>query len=280
MKFSEMPYVRPDIDEVKAKLGDCAKRIEEAESAQEQIAAFDESTAIGMTVATTMSIAYVRNTINTTDEFYEAEREFMDETGPELEEVSDRINAALLNSKFRPELEAHYGSLLFKNIEIEKRSFKPELIPLMQEESKLESRYQKLYANLTVEFNGETMPLPMLGKYKESPDRAVRRAAFEAEGKVFDANREELDEIYDKLVKNRNAQGRLLGYDNYIQLGSQQVLRRIVGPRLGKGGDIFVHPVAEGRPQLHLGLLQRHRRVIHAALQLVERGAYHQRDVR
>ncbi len=241
MKFSEMPYVRPDVDEVKAKLADCAKRIEEATSAQEQIAAFDESTEIGMHIATTMSIAYVRNTIDTTDKFYEAERDFMDETGPELEEVNDLINVAMLNSKFRPELEAHYGSLMFKNIEIEKRSFKPELIPLMQEESKLESRYQKLYANLTVEFNGETMPLPMLGKYKESPDRAVRRAAFEAEGKVFDANREELDEIYDKLVKNRNAQGRLLGYDNYIQLGYDRLGRNCYG---GKELDQFREQIA------------------------------------
>lgn len=231
MKFSEMTYVRPDMDEVKAKLTDCAKRIEEAKSAQEQIAAFDESTAIAQTFMTSGSIAYVRNTIDTTDAFYEAEREFVDEAGPELQEASNRINTALLNSPFRAELEAHYGSLLFKNLEIERRSFKPELIPLMQEESKLASRYQKLYANLTVEFDGQTMPLPMLGKYKESTDRAVRRAAYEAEGKVFDAKREELDEIYDKLVKNRNAQGRLLGYDNYIQLGYDRLGRNCYGAK-------------------------------------------------
>ena len=137
MKFSEMPYVRPNLDEVKEKLTACAKRIEEASCVEEQIAAFDESENISMHINSTMSLAYVRNTIDTTDAFYEAEREFMDEAGPELEEVGDQINTALLNSKFRAALEAHYGKLLFKNLEIEKRSFKPELIPLMQEESKL-----------------------------------------------------------------------------------------------------------------------------------------------
>ena len=231
MKFSEMPYVRPDMDKVKAELNACAEKIRTADSVEAQIAAFDEASELSKDLMTTGSIAYVRNTINTADKFYDTEREFFDQAGPELEESLQAINIALLDSPYRKELEAHYGSLLFKNLEISRRSFKPELIPLMQEASKLEAQYQKLYAGLTVEFDGQTMPLPMLGKYKESPDRAVRRAAFEAEGKVFDANREELDEIYDKLVKNRNAQGRMLGYDNYIQLGYDRLGRNCYGAK-------------------------------------------------
>ena len=231
MKFSEMPYVRPDMDKVKAELNACAEKIRTADSVEAQIAAFDEASELSKDLMTTGSIAYVRNTINTADKFYDAEREFFDQAGPELEESLQAINIALLDSPYRKELEAHYGSLLFKNLEISRRSFKPELIPLMQEASKLEAQYQKLYAGLTVEFDGQTMPLPMLGKFKESPDRAVRRAAFEAEGKVFDANREELDEIYDKLVKNRNAQGRMLGYDNYIQLGYDRLGRNCYGAK-------------------------------------------------
>lgn len=229
MKFSEMKYTRPDMQSLKAELAACAERITDAASAQEQIAAFDEATDKMQSFMTAESIAYIRNTVDTTDPFYDAEREFFDEAGPELQEASNLINVALLDSRFRDELEAHYGKLLFKNMEIERRSFKPELIPLMQEEGKLASRYQKLYANLTVEFDGRTMPLSMLGAYKESADRSVRRAAFEAEGKVFDANRAELDEIYDKLVKNRNAQGKMLGYENYIQLGYDRLGRNCYG---------------------------------------------------
>lgn len=231
MKFSEMPYVRPDMDKVKAELNACAEKIRTADSVEAQIAAFDEASELSKDLMTTGSIAYVRNTINTADKYYDAEREFFDQAGPELEESLQAINIALLDSPYRKKLEAHYGSLLFKNLEISRRSFKPELIPLMQEASKLEAQYQKLYAGLTVEFDGQSMPLPMLGKFKESPDRAVRRAAFEAEGKVFDANREELDEIYDKLVKNRNAQGRMLGYDNYIQLGYDRLGRNCYGAK-------------------------------------------------
>ncbi len=229
MKFSEYPYERPNIEALKASLASCAEKICKAANVQEQIAAFDEATALSQDFHTMASLAYVRNTINTADKFYDAEREFYDEIGPELQAVSQELDIALLDSPFRAELEAHYGKLIFDNLEISRRSFKPELIPLMQEAGKLESRYQKLYAGMTVEFDGKTMPLPMLGAYKESPDRAVRRAAFEAEGRVFDANQAELDEIFDKLVKNRNAQGRLMGYDNYIPLGYDRLGRNCYG---------------------------------------------------
>ena len=61
--------------------------------------------------------------------------------------------------------------------------------------------------------------------YKQNPDRAVRKAAYEAEGAWFDAHRAELDELYDKLVKNRTAQARKLGYENFIPLGAIRMRR-------------------------------------------------------
>ncbi len=241
MKFSEYPYERPNLEAMKSAVSACTEKIRKARTPQEQIAANDEATRLFLDYHTMSSLAYVRNTINTADEFYDAERDFYDEIGPELQAVGQELNVALLDSPFRKELEEHYGKLMFDNLEISRRSFKPELIPLMQEASKLESQYQKLYAGLTVEFDGKTMPLPMLGAYKESPDRAVRRAAFEAEGRVFDANREELDELFGKLVKNRNAQGRLMGYDNYIQLGYDRLGRNCYG---GKELSAFREQIA------------------------------------
>lgn len=229
MKFTEMPYARPDIAAIQAAAKDCVACIRNAKTAQEQIDAFERATAQDLECGTLVTLANVRNTINTKDAFYDAERDYLDQVSPQLEEMQNEINMAMLESPFRAELEAHYGALMFRNLEISARSFKPELVPLMQEENLLTAQYQKLYASMTVEFDGQTMPLPMLGKYKESPDRAVRRAAFEAEGKAFDAKQAELDEIFDKLVKNRNAQGRLLGHENYIPLGYDRLGRNCYG---------------------------------------------------
>ena len=170
-------------------------------------------------------IAYIRHTINTKDEFYNAENDYMDEIGPKLQELTHRVNTALLESPYRAELERHYGALMFKNLEIAARSFSPAIVELMQEENKLVSEYQNLYASATVEFDGKTMPLPLLGPYKQDPDRAVRKAAYEADAKFFDSHREELDTLYDKLVKVRDAQAKKMGLPNYIPLGYDRMGR-------------------------------------------------------
>ena len=181
MKFTEMPYVRPDIDVLKAQAQDILRRMENAQSAQEQIDAYLEFDRISKDVSTNMSLANVRHTIDTRDEFYDKENEFTDEAGPAIQEMVQQINLALLRSPYRAELEEKLGRLLFTNLEISVRTMKPEIMDLMQEENKLQSEYQKLYASAAVEWEGETIPLPKLGPYKQSPDRAVRRAAYEAE---------------------------------------------------------------------------------------------------
>ena len=230
MKFSEMPYVRPDLAAFQAKGEEIAKRIAQAASADEAVKAYQEFDKIQGEVNTALSLAYVRHTIDTRDQFYDQENDFADEAGPALQETSQKVNQALLDSPLRAQLEERMGKLLFTNLEIAVRTFDPKNMVLMQEENKLQSQYQKLYASAMVEWNGEMLPLPKLGPYKQSPDRSVRKAAYEAEGKWFDAHQTELDELYDKLVKNRTAQARNMGYDNYLQLGYDRLGRNCYGP--------------------------------------------------
>ena len=230
MKFSEMIYVRPDMEALQAKTEETVKRLAEAANAQEQLDAYYAFEKAAKTAETMGTIAYIRHSIDTRDAFYEQEQDWLDSVMPQMEAQKQQVSMALLASPFRKELEEALGSLLFTNLEIAVRSFKPELMELMAEENRLSSDYQKLYASATVEFDGKTMPLPMLGPYKLSTDRAVRKAAYEVEGRFFDEHQAELDEIYDKLVKNRTAQGKLMGYDTYLPLGYDRLGRNCYGP--------------------------------------------------
>ena len=225
MKFSEMPYSRQDMEALAAATTQTLEAMKAAPNAAGQIAAYDAYEKKMQTAGTMQQIAYIRHTINTKDEFYNAENDYMDEIGPKLQELTHRVNTALLESPYRAELERHYGALMFKNLEIAARSFSPAIVELMQEENKLVSEYQNLYASATVEFDGKTMPLPLLGPYKQDPDRAVRKAAYEADAKFFDSHREELDTLYDKLVKVRDAQAKKMGLPNYIPLGYDRMGR-------------------------------------------------------
>ena len=230
MKFSEMPYVRPDLEALRQAAETAVTALDAASSAQAQLDAYEAYEKAAATAQTMGNLCYIRHTIDTRDTFYEAEQDFFDEAGPQMEELDQQVSRALLRSPFRAELSEALGALLFTNLEIQVRSFDPALLPLMQEENKLTSAYQKLYASAMVEFQGQTMPLPKLGPYKEHPDRAVRKAAYETEGKFFDDHQAELDELFDKLVKNRTEQARLLGHENYLQLGYDRLGRNCYGP--------------------------------------------------
>ena len=230
MKFSQMQYTRPQIEDLKKRLNELKIKIENAGSVAQQIEAYDEVCRISEEYSTMGSLAYVRHTINTEDEFYDKENDFFDEVGPTMTDSFQNINKAMLNSSYKTELDEHFGELLLKNIEISVRCFSSEIIELAMEENKLQSDYQKLYASAKVEWEGETLPLPMLGKYKQSADRSIRKKAFLKDAEFFDSHKDELDSLYDKLVKLRNEQARKLGYKNFIQMGYDRLGRNCYGP--------------------------------------------------
>lgn len=230
MKFADIPYERPDYPGLFTQLEALTARLEKAPSAQEQLSIYKEAETLLGHVSTQATLCSIRNSVDTRDEFYEKEQAYHDEQAPLLEDKLQAFHKALLASPLRAELEKALGSLLFKNLELEQESFSPQIIPLMQEENRLTTEYQKLYASARIPFMGKTVTIAQLGPYKESPDRATRRAALEAEGGFFDENREKFDELFDKLVKNRTQQAKALGFDSFVELGARRRQRNCYTP--------------------------------------------------
>ncbi len=219
MKFSQIPYERPNFDELMEAIKALCTEFAEAKSADEQYELLKKYEDTKMNFETQGTLAHIRNTIDTNDEFYKAEMDFYNEKGPVLQEQCLEFIKAMIGSKFKAELEEKIGSVPFINAELEAKSFSSEIVELVKEEKKLTHEYQGIYAKLTADFNGEKLPIPMLGPYKESKDRDVRKQAFIAEGKAFDSVQKEFDELFDKLVKNRTEQAKILGYENFVELG-------------------------------------------------------------
>ena len=225
MKFPQMPYRRPDLAAIEEKTAGILRRISAAASAEEQARAYLDFEALERETSTACTLASIRHTIDTRDSFYDQENDYVDQIAPALQELRQRVSLALLGSAFRRELEERFGKLLFTNLEISARAMKPEIMPLMQEENRLRSEYQKLCASAVVDWEGTRLPLPRLGPFKESASREVRRRAYETEGRWYDSHREELDELYDRLVKNRTAQGRTMGRESFIPVAYDRLSR-------------------------------------------------------
>ena len=219
MKFSEMPYARPDLEEVKAQLAGLIERLKNATSYAEAKAVFLEKEAAAKHIETQGSLASIRHSIDTRDEFYDGEEQFWNHAGPELQEYMQAWTKAMLESPFRKEFEAEYGNLMFLNAEIALKTFSPAIIPQLQQENELTTAYSKLIASAQVPFEGKTYTLSPLSPFKTGADDQRRLAAWKAEGKWYKDNQAELDRIYDELVKLRDAMGKKLGYEGYTTLG-------------------------------------------------------------
>ena len=225
MKFSEMPYKRPDPEEIIKKTQDLTERFNNAKTFEEAHDVFLEYEKEEKLVDTVSTLAYVRHSIDTRDEFYDGEIDFWDEIGPELEEYEQAWINAMLESPFRKDFEAKYGNLLFVNAEMVKKTFSPEIISDLQKENELVTEYDKLIASAQIPFEGGTYTLSQMEPFQVGSDDERRLAAWKAKGQWFKDNQPQLDKLYDDLVKVRDAMGRKLGYDGYIKLGYYRQLR-------------------------------------------------------
>ena len=100
-KFKDMKYVRPDAEGLKSSYCELTKRLREAESYAEAKEVFLEKETLDKHVSTASTLASVRHSIDTRDEFYDEEIDFWDEVGPEFEEYEQAWIDAMLTSPFR-----------------------------------------------------------------------------------------------------------------------------------------------------------------------------------
>jgi M3 family oligoendopeptidase len=217
--FKDYTYTRPNMDELKAAVTALIEQFKAAETVEAQSEVIEQINKHRNSFSTMANLVYIRASIDTNDEYYQAERDYFDEVGPIAEEIVFEYYKELVSSKFRSELEEKWGSQLFALAENKIKGFSPEVIELMQQENKLVSEYNKLVASAQIEFDGKTLTLAQLGPYGESTDREVRKAARETSANFFAKNEEKFDELYDKLVKLRHKIATTLGYKNYVELG-------------------------------------------------------------
>ena len=219
MKFSEMPYSRVNVTETIARGKELIDRAARAGSGEKQLQIHQEFYRLWDHARTQRLIAMIRRDGDMSNEFYEKENEYYDEYSPALDALQNEYQKTICAAPFRSYVEEAVGTVPFRSMELAMKAFDDKLIPLMQEENRLTTRYAKLIASASIDWEGEKLNLSLLGKYMKDANRQVRLRAWEKYSAFFEENGGELDEIYDSLVKNRTAQARALGFDNYIEMG-------------------------------------------------------------
>ena len=104
LKFQDYKYERPDLFKVTDEFNEWLQRFREAKSFNEQNEVIKEINKIRNHLNTMSTLVSIRHSIDTEDEFYAKENDFIDESSPKIENLVSKFYKELVNSKFREEL--------------------------------------------------------------------------------------------------------------------------------------------------------------------------------
>ena len=216
--FPSMPYERPDMDALRAACQAATERIKSASSYQEAREAFFSMQEAEKQLGTMMSLCSVRNTIDTTDAFYDAEMRYLRAESARMIPLRKEYHQALAGCAFRADFDAEFGEQLMRMIDAGLKTTDEKIIDDVIREGELCQRYQKDSAMASTEFRSEKCNFYGLLKHMESPDREERREAFHAWAKLYEEISPKLDGQYDELVRLRDGMAKKLGFDSYTSL--------------------------------------------------------------
>lgn len=231
MKFNEYQYERPDLETFKREMEELLSLIGTDKDPSIEIEAIQKVFKLQDYIDSMMQLVGIRNSLDTKDAFYEEEQSFLDENSPHIQEMNQKFINKLLESSNRKALEDEFGTYIFDKYEVAKRTFKKEIIPDLQQENKLSTAYSKLLAGAEIEFDGGTYNLSQMTPFTQHKDRDIRHRAQLAVSAWFETEENEIDRIYDEMVKVRHNIAKTLGYDNFVRLAYDRLGRTDYGAK-------------------------------------------------
>ena len=218
MDFKEAPYTRPDFDQIKKSLATYTTALKGADDPDTALAAATAANQLINDYTSQAMLAQIRHSIDTSDEFYNNEDDYWNTNGPLYENEERKYKAAVVASPYQEVLGQIYPKPDIMSMQNDLKMANEAIIPLQQKNNALVSEYAKLVASAQIDFQGETLTLAQLGPYRESADRATRKAATEAYWGFFADHEADFDRIYDDMVKVRTEIAHTLGYPDYSAL--------------------------------------------------------------
>ncbi|MDQ6603361.1 MAG: M3 family oligoendopeptidase [Chloroflexota bacterium] len=163
-------------------------------------------------VAEASAIAYNAYTTDTASEAKEAaQTRFSSEIEPQMHEQHVGLSKRLLDLGYeRAEL-----ATLLRSFRNQLEIFREENVPLVGDEERLNTQYNKITGGLTVVWEGEEIPLPRLQPYLLDPDRAVRERAWRLGSQPYMDQHDALADIFDQQYALRQQMAKNAGFANY-----------------------------------------------------------------
>lgn len=219
IKFKDIPFYRLDMVSYKRHFEEELERFSNAKTMEEAYDAMLDLDTLMVKYQTMATIVEIRNTMDVTDAFYKEEAAWCDKIRPEYEALESRLSSAMEKTPFKEQLSYFTGEEAFKKAGLKEQCFSEEILEDLREENRLSARYSELTATLKAKTAEGEVPLVSLAKMGSSENREERSRFYKIWEESWMGIAQELDQVYDGLVKIRAKIAGKLGKDSYTQIG-------------------------------------------------------------
>lgn len=156
---------------------------------------------------------YIATSCDTENKELEAAfAKYLEEVAPKLQQAEFELDRKLVGLADKYPLDHQRYDVLLRTKRTQVAIFREENVPLHTELSKMSQQFGKIAGAQTVNFEGKERTLPQMKEFELSTDRGLRERAWRASIERRLQDKEQLDELYDKMVSLRDRVARNAGF--------------------------------------------------------------------
>jgi oligoendopeptidase F len=140
---------------------------------------------------------------------------FVMEIQPKMQPYADKLNRKLIENPFTKELDQKEFFTYLRNVKKSIDLFRTENIPLQAESAVLAQQFGIISGKMTIEVEGKEYTLQQAAKFLENPNRQLREEVYRKINERRLQEKEQLNELYSKLIEKRNQIALNAGFANY-----------------------------------------------------------------
>jgi oligoendopeptidase F len=161
---------------------------------------------------------YVAMTCQTDDPEREAAHlAFVNDIEPKLKPVQNALRERYLDSPHREGLPRDRYLVFDRAQENRRQLYREANIARETELSRLEQQYQKVMGAMTVQFRGEERTTAQMAPFLEENDRELRQQVWELVANRRLADKDVLDDLFDRMTVLRNDIAREAGFPSFVE---------------------------------------------------------------
>ncbi|HXH98951.1 MAG TPA: M3 family oligoendopeptidase [Sphingobacteriaceae bacterium] len=159
---------------------------------------------------------YIRMTCDTTNkELLENFQYFATEIEPKIAPIANDLNKKFISSPFREELDHKKYFVYIRSVEKSLELFREENIPLLTQIQIEQQQYQQISGAMSITLNGNEYTLEQAAVFLKDPDRAIREQAWKAITARRLQDTDQLNALFNKLLKLRHQVALNAGFENF-----------------------------------------------------------------